>query len=444
MRFIGIALVLLSIPVFIALLKGRPDRLKYAAYAIGFLPLTIGFIDINASLLDYRMWPGHSKGLIITLLDSMALAIILAYGFRPGSKPIFTLLCLYILAALVSVFFANAVLTSSFYVFQLVRISLIFLAVVVLLQQEAGRQWLTLGLASGAILQFGFTLSQKLGGAVQASGTAGHQNLLGVMLHFATIPLLAMVLGGDRRKIILFGAFAGLAAAAFTASRATIGFVGIGAIVLLILSLLRGDASTKLRAVGFGVLGAALVVPLALTSLSGRFDINEKTGDDEREKYDMAAHAMWDDNPMGVGANFFVVEANSGEYYSRAGISAFGVNRSGTVHDMYLLIAAETGWLGVATFIALLATAISGGIVYAFRHRDSPDGMFVLGCAVALLTMALHAMYEWIIVYYNVQCLMAIALGGVAAGLSRKGAAVTAKVHAPTARYHAVVGEVMR
>ena len=444
MRFIGIALVLLSIPAFIVLLKGRPDRLKYAAYAIGFLPLSAGFVNFDASLLNYAMWPGHTKGMLITLLDSIALAIVVTYGFKPGSKPLFGLLCLYTAAAFVSVFFANAILTSFFYVFQLIRVCLIFLAVVVLLQQAGSRRWLTLGLASGAILQFAFTLSQKLGGAVQASGTAGHQNLLGVMLHFATIPLLAMVLGGDRRKLILVGAFAGLGAAAFTASRATIGFVGIGAIVLIVLLLIRGDTPTKLRAIGLGVLGAAMVVPLAISSLSGRFDINESTGDEERAKYDAAAHAMWNDNPMGVGANFFVVEANTGEYYSRAGISAFGVNRSGTVHNVYLLIAAETGWLGVATFIALLATAISGGIVYAFRHRGAPDGMFVLGCAVALLTMALHAMYEWIIVYYNVQCLMAIALGGVAAGLSRKGATATTQARAPTARYHAVVGEVMR
>src|SRR3546814_5275892 len=75
----------------------------------------------------------------------------------------------------------------------------------------------------------------------------GHQNLLGLMLHFVTLPLLALLLAGERSKLIMMGVFAALVAVALGASRGAIGFVAIGLALLFLLSLARRPTSHKWR-----------------------------------------------------------------------------------------------------------------------------------------------------------------------------------------------------
>ena len=97
--------------------------------------------------------------------------------------------------------------------------------------------------------------------------------------------------------------------------------------------------------------------------------------------FERAAKSMWRDHPMGVGANQYVVVANSEGYSARAGVIWNWASRSANVHNMYLLAAAETGWPGFLTFIALLLIPTIRGLVFAFRNRCGPRGEIVLGAA---------------------------------------------------------------
>ncbi|MBU2357934.1 MAG: hypothetical protein KKB02_03245, partial [Alphaproteobacteria bacterium] len=63
---------------------------------------------------------------------------------------------------------------------------------------------------------------------------------------------------------------------------------------------------------------------------------------------------------------------------------------------MYLLIAAETGWIGLITFVMLIVWPILRGLAFAFGNRSDPRGEIVLGASVALLAAALHGFYEWV------------------------------------------------
>src|SRR3546814_20562390 len=91
------------------------------------------------------------------------------------------------------------------------------------------------------------TVDQRMSGAIQAAGTMGHQNLLGLMLHFVTLPLLALLLAGERSKLIMMGVFAALVAVALGASRGAIGFVAIGLALLFLLPPARQLGSAAWR-----------------------------------------------------------------------------------------------------------------------------------------------------------------------------------------------------
>ena len=439
MRLVGILLIILSLPALVGFLRSRPESWRYAAFGVGFLPFAITFFNLDAAVINWNMWPGHTKGLILTLLDTLALAILISKRTSIGFPPFVVLFVLYLLAAGLSIVFSEVPMSSAFYALQTLRALILFLAVVVLAKRAETRNWLCFGLAGGAIFQVGFSISQKFAGAVQASGTMGHQNLLGMMLHFVTIPLVAMILAGDRRALVLAGALAGLLAAALTASRGTIAFLGLGIVMLVCLSLIRKATKVKWQALGFGLVTAAIVVPLMLSGLANRTAAERISADEERAAFEEAAIAMWKDHPMGVGANRYVVTANVDGYSQKAGVIPVSGSRSAHVHNIYLLHGAEMGWFGLLSFVALIGSGVIKGILFAMRARGDPSGDLVLGSAVALIVMAIHGLFEWIIVLGGPQYLIAISLGIISSSFDNK-ISVVRKISTPDP----IIGKVMR
>ncbi|MGB7407538.1 MAG: O-antigen ligase family protein, partial [Pontixanthobacter sp.] len=350
--------------------------------------------------------------------------------------PFLGVMVVYILTALLSVLMSDLWMSSSFYVFQLLRILLVFIAVASFAGHPVAMRWLAWGLACGAISQAFLTVNQKLSGAVQASGSMGHQNLLGLMLHFVTIPLLALLLAGERSKLIMAGAFSALTAVALGASRGSLLFVAIGITILVVLSLARRPTVQKWKIIGLGVLASLVIVPLTLGTLADRFGEDEiaTSKDVERQAFERAAGAMWSDHPMGVGANQYVVTANGGGYSERAGVIWNYASRSAKVHHMYLLAGAETGWFGFFALIALFAWPVMRGLSFAFIRKNDPRGDIVLGASVAILTTALHGLYEWVWFTSYAQYTFAIALGIIAASIRVRATQPTRPVTAHSRR----------
>lgn len=421
MRFVGLLIIFISFPLFVSFLKSRPDKRVWAYFAIGLMPFVMGSLNLDAALINYAGWPGHTKGLIITILDSLALAII-ATSVSPLKKlPLFGVLLAYFGAAVLSMAFSNQPVISSFYGFQLGRVILLFVAVAAIMRDPKAIHWLAYGLAAGAIFQGLTTIEQRLGGAVQAAGTMGHQNLLGFMLHFVTLPLMALLLAGKMHKLNILGVLFALIAVALGASRGTVAFAAFGLIILVVLSIARQFTGHKMKILGMAVLAFVIVAPLALSTLERRFGDNPVSTklDTERQAFERAANSMWQDHPMGVGANQYVIIANAEGYSQRAGVIWNFGSRSAHVHNLYLLSAAETGWIGLLTLCTLFGWVIIRGIAFAFGNRRDARGDVVLGATVAVLVAALHSFYEWIFVFSQVQYLFAISLG-IIAGILRQ------------------------
>ncbi|MFN3620497.1 MAG: O-antigen ligase family protein [Sphingorhabdus sp.] len=381
----------------------------------------MGWLNLDASILNYAGWPGHTKGLIITILDSLALAIVVTSVAPFKRLPLFGIMLVYFSAAALSVAFSNQPVTSSFYAFQWARVVLLFVAVASIMRDPRAIHWLAYGLAAGAVFQGVITIEQRLSGAVQAAGTMGHQNLLGFMLHFVTLPLMALLLAGKTHKLNILGVLFALIAVALGASRGTILFSAVGLVILVGLSLARQTTGHKWKILGAGVLAFVIVAPLAFSTIERRFgDAPVEMGADrERMAFERAATTMWDDHPMGVGANQYVVVANAKGYSERAGVIWNYGSRSAHVHNLYLLAGAETGWIGLFALVGLFGWAFTRGVVFAFSNRRDARADVVLGASVAVLAAALHSFYEWIFVTYQVQYVFAISLG-VISGLVRQ------------------------
>lgn len=396
MRFVAIALILLSFPIFVALLKQYAAKRDLALMAVGFMFFLVGTLQIDAAIISWRLWPGTSKGLMISPVDTLCLALLVTRRGQRFRAPLLGLVALYLVPIAISVVVSAVPTASLFILSQSARILIMFAAIAGEVRRPEAMRSLFVGIAAGVIVQGGFVIHEKLTGVVQARGTFPHQNILGMTVEIAAILMLAMVLEGERRKIIYLGLLAALIIVAGGGSRGTMGFIAMGLVLTILLSLVRSVTPRKLKILGLSVLAAMVVVPLGAATLSTRFDggsvITEET---VRASFEEAASMMADDNPFGVGANNYVTTANMEGYNSRAGVSWGGNNLTAPVHNSYLLAQAESGFLGLMVVVILMIAPIVLGLKIAFADRRSPIMGMGVGVAVAGFTVALHSGYEY-------------------------------------------------
>jgi O-antigen ligase len=397
MRFVGIAVVLLSFFAFLGLLRSRPHSRALTLGLLGFMLFFGEEYRFDANIFSWPLWTGTAKGILISPVDTLCLALLMTRA-GPTPKLLFVpVIAIYGFFLAFSVLMSTVPVASLFSCWQFARGALLFVTIGTECARAASRDTFLKGLAFGLIFQSGFVVTQKLGGVVQASGTMYHQNTLGAMTALALMPLLATLLAGNRSKWIALGVVAGLIVLAGGGSRGSLAIGGAGLAALLLLSLAKNVTTTKARVAALAALALAAAGPFALLTLKDRFGESSLTKlDEQRPAFEKAARAMVADYPFGVGANMYVTVSNTEGYAAKAGVAWNRYNRAAPVHNAYLLARSELGWLGEFAFIALLVVPLVRGIVFAFSDRRSTAGEVALGASVALAMNLVHNNYEFV------------------------------------------------
>jgi O-antigen ligase len=408
---------MMAIPALTAWLRSNPRQAPWLWSLLTFLPFVISPWHLSAAPYATPYWSGYVKGWEITALDAVALSILLGTRARWPRLYLITPFLLYIFVVLLAVFQAKFGALAFSYVFQLVRVFILFLAAHRVAASPEGEYALLRGLILGLCVQAGYALWAKAGGALQTGGSLGHQNLLGFVSHMALMPALALFLSGRSSRLAFAGVVAGLIAVILTASRATIAFSAVGLVLTLLGCISLGFTARKAMVGAVGALVLLASIPLANATLEQRFAVQRTSfleEDREREAFEEAALAMLAAKPMGVGPNHYVFIANTEGYSARAGVSwAFG-SRSTNVHNSYLLVAAETGYLGLTAFLGLIGTALAYAFHTAIRYRRQAGSERLIGLGCGILALSLHAIFEWMFVVFPAQYLFAATLGLIA------------------------------
>jgi O-antigen ligase len=422
MKWLGLAVLLAAIPIMVVWLQNNQRHAPLLSGLLGLLLFTYAPYNLSVAPYAMPMWAGYVKGLEITAFDSVALAIVLGNKQQAFKIPFQWQMGLYLFAVLIAVILSPVSYVSAFYVWQLLRVYILFRAVAVVSQDERHLYAILAGLTLGVCFQSVLAGWAKLRGMAQSGGSMSHQNLLGMLTNMVLMPCVAMALVKIRTRWAMLGIAASALALVATASRAAMGIGAAGLGIVLLLALIRRPTARKWGMTGLVVVAVAVATPLALKSLSSRFGESAISfsleTEDVRLRMEEAAKMMITDHPFGVGPNYFAVAANTGGYWSRARVPATRGNMAAHVHNSYLLNRAETGLLGLLTIGLLLFSAFVYAIVVAFKHRSDRRGDILLGFSVSLFTFAVHNRVEWGIVSDNLQYALAIFLGLIA-GLSR-------------------------
>jgi O-antigen ligase len=417
-KWVGLIIVLGAILPLSDWLRAHPRGALKVWCLLGFLPFALSFIHLNMAFISWLGWPGYVKGAEFSVLDALAIALYRGTPGPPQPIPFRLSMLFYFLATIVSSTQAIEPLASLFYSWQLARVFLVYATVKKGCANPRVPIAILTGMTAALFIEVAVATWQRFGlGMVQAPGTMVHQNLLGMMTQFVSLPAFALVLSGEVGWIITAAVPAAIFVDILTTSRGALGFSLLGCAIIFVLSSLRSWTNRKRKILTIGALGLLLIVPLAITSFDKRFSEQAdvvSSDYDERAAFERAAQMMLADNPLGQGANHYVMSGITRGYNNRAGVIPVATSLAANVHNVYLLVAAETGYLGLITFVFMLLLPMVTAFLGGWKNRQDQRGDLLIGLGVTLLTVYIHNFYEWIFVMLETQYIFAIDVGLVA------------------------------
>lgn len=417
MKWVALAILLAAVLPLSQWLRKNPREAPKLWMLVGFLPFALSFAHLVMAPISWIGWPGYLQGAEFSVLDALALALYLSLPGTRHSLPFRLSMALYLVATALSAFQAAEPTAALFYSWQLARMFLVYATVARGCADPRVPLAIMIGMSLGLGIETVVALGQRLGGTVQASGTMTHPNLLGMMTHSVALPAFALVLSGRAGRLMGATAAMGIVINALTTSRGALGFSLLGYLIVFILSSLRKWTGRKRTIMATAAVGAMLMVPVVISSFDQRFaDSAELIASDynERAAFEKAAGMMLSANPMGHGANHYASAANLGGFNNSAGVIPIIGSLGANVHNIYFLVAAETGYLGLISFVVMLLQPLCVALLCGWKNRGDQRGDLLIGLGVALLTVYLHGLFEWIFVLLEAQYMFAINLGLIA------------------------------
>ena len=399
-------------------LRDNPRHNQKIWVLVGFLPICITAIPhSNIAVISWPAWPGFVKGAEISGLDFILFALWLSLPRgRRINLPFKASMLLYFFAVALSIFSADIPEAAMFYLWQLARMFFVYTVVARASTDTNVTESILTGMLLGLCYEGCVVVWQRFGlGAVQTTGTFGGQNSLGMISHLVVFPLFALFLAGKKGWQPIVAPFVGIFVAILTVSRATVGLAGLAYFILFGFSALRQWTARLAKIALVGSILLAALAPFAISSFERRFALEPHSDSyDERAAFENATKMMLFDHPLGVGANNFVVVANTRGYFDRAGVASVFESRSAHVHNAYLLAAAETGYYGAVAFVLMLAQPMIAAFRSGWRSRRDKRGDLLLGLGVGLLSVYLQSFYEWTFFLFYSQYMFVITIGMVA------------------------------
>ena len=419
MTFVVLAMAILAVFPLSLILKSGDQFTGLFWTVFGALPFLANVLPaFDIGIISWAgEWVGFVYGLEVTVVDFFAVAALLSFSGQRGPVPLWCKLpvLIYIGAAALSMFQAVHPLAAFFGVWQFMRMFIVMIAVTLLCIETNRSMHILTGMALGMGCHLLAVLYQRYGlGLTQAHGLFIHQNTLGMAAHVVLFPFLALLLHafpGLRKQ--LFATLGTLLVVLFTASRAAVGLSAFGVMTLYAVLALAGLTGRKMLFATLAVAGLALIAPIAISAFDNRFEAAplREAEYDERAAFNQAATLILEDHPWGIGVNHYVKVARDEGYSERAGVAAAAGNRRNIVHNAYLMVAAESGYLGLVAFCVMLAVPLVTALSMGWRFRAMAEGSLLTGLGVTLLMIYLHSFFEWVLFAKEVQYLLFMTMG---------------------------------
>jgi len=444
LKWIIAVILAIGFTVFLLIVRDAERVSLFALFLIIPFHIGVGLPDLLTHLGHIGM-----SNLGVQLIDILVLSLLMCRLARLATHqteirlyPSTTVPALaWLVASALSAVNAREVDLTVIQVGQMVKLLLLYIVVANVIRDETDIKWLVWALSLGVLFQGLLGLYQEIsGGSLGLSflgeprrlyygrplGTIGHPNGYGAYLS-ATMPLaLAMLFmeGRTLRKVLVGVVLCvGALGLLFSLSRGGWLSFAVAFIMVLVFAIRRGRQNLHIAYVGAG---SILLVLLSLT-LSQRDLVtarltSEQSQESALSRITMAkgATAMIQDYPLlGVGANNYSLLMPEYDPFDFA-----SQRRIVIVHNIYLLIAAETGLVGLAAFLWFLASLFAQARRLISRAPNDTVWLAGVGAFSAFAALAIHGIADYDVLanltVFRLLWLFAAIVAGLSANLRRE------------------------
>ena len=420
MKWVFLLAVVMLFPTLFGLIRSDRRNVVRICFVLGASILLVG-PSLWSAPIAWPLWPASARGTEVSFIDSIALALFFStpkVRIPTSIKLSYLLICL---ALFVSTCVAYNRIAALFYIWEFLRATLLFVAIARACASEPrAAAAFIMGLCLGMVGEAAWVVLQYVQHVDRPGGSFGHSNTMGIAANYAVLPALALMLGSRRWLLPCGAVLSGLICVVLGGSRASMGLFAIGIFLTVILSLAQGASSRKYAVLGAMTLLAMAAAPAMIWSVGRRTAEATTSSDSDRSEMKEAASMIIADHPFGIGANQYVIIANTGGYSQRAGVPWNEANLRAPVHDTYYLVTAELGFLGLVGMLAMLGSFIVLG--FSLLRRSLPDGSaeLVPGLLATTIIVAIQISYEFTFMEFMLHDLCAINAGILVAILARK------------------------
>ena len=402
------ALLFGGVPVAIGLLKNN-NRYKKIAYFL--MILFIPFVySTGINFFTDEFYKGTVRGYEVLATDMIAFSLLGAMIASDGRKNVVffprgaRFYILYFVLSCISIINADNRIYSGYVVMQMILHYIFFITVYNCIIRNKNFDIILYALGGFIIFTFFHMLVQRLFfGVYQPSGVFIHRNSTAMFSNMIAPIFLSVILNKDldKRTYYLFAmAFACASCAVILSlSRGAIIFLPLSLGMVIILSLRNGMNPRKKKILLLLIVLAVVATMRAAPMVVDRFVNAPETSTEGRVAFAKAALNMAEDKFFGVGLNNWGLKINPPyRYWENTGIKRPDEDfKSGIVETIYLLVAAECGWITFASLLMWFLYYYWQNIKNIKAYKNAGGFYMAVGVLGALTAVYGQSCFEWIL-----------------------------------------------
>ncbi|MCP4179481.1 MAG: O-antigen ligase family protein [bacterium] len=416
--------LIVGVPVGFAFAKNNKKIENIILFLTLFFTCRVESETINfISRENYR---GTSRGFEITVVDILILILFLLVIHRKKLykikilPPCSILFFLYFLFSLISITNSGSSLYSYFEIWKMIRMYLFYWIFYNYIHDVRQINSIIKYICIIIIYVFLLVLEQKyLLGMFQVKGPFPHQNSMAMyMIVFGSI-VFSMLLNtrkGAFNTYYLLAVFGMSGICVISSlSRAGIACFALSLFIIFVLSYFSGFNFKKIGLTVLFIVLGGIVLYKAIDTIMLRFETAPEESAQTRVVLANSATMMANDKIFGIGLNNFGLKINPPYPYGADIPRTKWNEKEGLVETIYLMIAAETGWINLGIFLIMLIKFYCMNIANYFRYRKIEYVFVAIGLIGGLTGIYIESALEWVLKQTNnfYQLMLIFAIIGV-------------------------------